>query len=803
MSWLPDQRCRTATVRADTDSCIDGSTECFRLHRRDVHHLLASDKCAAALAEARTAYDQRAAARESDRVNFVVEQFFEILAIRGETIVSSDGTSEQLWGVSQGGYSLLHMLVTKVLPSGLSDEDAKLSARSDWAEDVVSFETGDRVNVALEVTRASLRNVVESAVQREGWAVLGDVRIDGQTFVGVCREELGVLNTDLDDQTLTDLFMHAESSVVFGAGLSGPEFASWLSRTVCDDGERAVRTPIRSAAISLQKVTKAEIMKYGWEHAFSRYSTDGLGELRFEEFAVLVQELGADPTAFPRSVLRQIFRHLDSSRSSKISSAQIFTWIENAPVDQLMPIQSFKEGLLQLSQLWGASVNAVDAKSPDRDDQFLQWLLEAITCLDGDGGDDGRKRRLRRLDEIEEADSPQDTVQPAQATTPNSPADIVPLESPVEPPMSSASRGPRPSPPTTARPPLKARGPLFVSPRMGRASPQCIGAKDFNPNRIFYSKPSQGAWTSTCNGSRQHGQQVSLGAMPSVVPQSHASTESQQGDELSAVASKVADQYTGQKFASNGIAHAAAALVATNSCDQWSTKHYQSSSRQAQRTTGSGRLLGRTEHASSPRVVNITVRPNTCCDLSGPAYIGGNDDSAPSPGVAREVPSKHVSLSASVEQAQLSKRGATTKDIVFNRMEVGQIRLRGSSRPASWPTSSCNVHGSGKQPDKGHVMGSRQRPATAPVRRGTVERSEADHKLEQSSTWLTMVPKEQGPKPISDFAGIRQRTRPEAIARLHLMGVESRGPMRLGRPIVLSRQLRETLGGVRVTLKNN
>jgi hypothetical protein len=750
-------------VRADCDSCIDGSTECFSLHRRDVHHLLASDRCAAALIEARAAYDQRAAARQSARVSFMVEQFFDVLAVSEDAKVSSEGTvSLQKRGVSQGGYTRLHMLVTKVLPSELSDGDANLSARNDWAGDVVSFETGEPVNAALEVAKAKLRDLVASEIQREGWGVLGEGRIDAQTFVGVCREELGVQDTDLDDQALVDVFAQAERSVVYGAGVSGPEFASWLSK-VCDAHEASVRTPVTSAAFALQRASKTEIAKCGWERAFSYFSTDELGEVRFEEFAVLTRDFSTEPSALPRSSLRQIFRHLDSSRSGQISSAQVCTWIENAPMEQLMSIKSLKEGLLQLSQLWVEKVDAVDAESPDRDFYFLQWLFEAVTCVDGDGGDDGSKRRLRRLDELKQ-DGLQNAEETGQADTSNS-SDTMPgrvqlnsQKKKVEPPA-------RPKPP---KPAVIHREPLFVSPRIGAASLQHPEPKDINPNRIFHSKVRLGktAWTSACYASTQHD------AAPSETPLPPEQA-SGQGDGRSATVLKVA-----------GPEHP----VHSDPRDQWSTKHHPSSSRQARRTTGSGRLLGRAEHTPPPRVVDIAVKPTSCSDWQGSTYVGGKRGGTlqrPATAGGSRGASKHsVGLSVPVEQPRLPQYQSTTKDIVFNRAEAANNRARQGPRPVSASPSTSVRHRqtTTKHPHKAHSINHSERPATAPVRCRVVERAEEDQKFELSSILLAAVAKEPGSRAYNGRTGITERTRPESAARLYVMGVQTRGPMRSGRP---------------------
>ena len=773
MGILVNQSWRTATVRAESDSRIDGSTECFRLHRRDVQHLLDSDSCAAALAEARAAYDQRAASRQSDRVGFMVDQFFDILA----TPVSSDGEAcLQKRGVSQGGYTRLHMLVTKVLVSGLSDEEAEVSARNDWAEDIVSFEIGDRVNAALELAKTELRDLVSSDIQREGWGIIGEDRIDAHTFVGVCRDELAVQDSDLDDQVLADIFVRAESSVLCGAGLSGPQFASWLSN-VCDDHEGSVRTPVSSAAVALRKASQSEITKCGWERAFSRFSTDGLGEVRFEEFAVLVQGVGADPIKFPRSVLRQVFRHLDSSRSGRISSAQVYNWIENTPMEQLMSIRSFKEGLLQLSQLWAEQI-AVDVKSSDRDFRFLQWLFEAVTCVDGDGGDDGSKRRLRRLDELEEEGSPQNAEQnaeqrpvqqpvqrpvqqpgqrpgqqprqPQQAVTSSSSV-VVPDIVLTDTPQQEAEMSKRTTPPKVAP---KYRAPLFVSPRRRTASPQRPEAKDLNPNRIFCSKYVLGerAWTSTCRSSMHN-------AAPPDDSPSRAEQASRQED-ASAVAIGVSGESTSQDFA---LEHVQPVYVSSDPRDQWSTKHHPSSSRQARRTTGSGRLIGRAEHCNAPPpyAVELAVRPNSCSDRQGRTYVEfkneGNLQRPATAGAARPATSKHVSLSVPTGRAPFSKRKSAVKDIVFTKTEGANMERAINHRP---------------------------RPATAPVRRGAAERAGGDQAFQLNSAWLAAGAKEQGPRLFNEFdiAGIRERTRPASAARMHVVGVESRGPMRSGRP---------------------
>ena len=766
MGILVNQSWRTATVRADSDSCIDGNTECFSLHRRDVHHLLASDRCAAALAEARAVYEQRVAARQSERVSFMVDQFFDVLAVSESTNASPDETARvQKRGVSQGAYTRLHMLVTKVLPSGLSDEDAQLSALNDWAGDVVSFETGEPVNAALEVAKAQLRDLMARQIQHEGWCVIIEDRIGADAFLGVCREELGVKDTDLDDQALADIFVQAESSFIFGAGLRGREFASWLSK-VCDDHVASVRTPISSAAVALRRASEAEITKCGWDRAFSHFSTDGMGEVQFEEFAALTREFSVEPPGLPRSTLRQIFRYLDSSRSGRISSAQVSTWIEYAPMEQLMSIKSLKEGLLQLSQLWIEQVDAVDAESPDRDYYFLQWLFEAVTCVDGDGGDDGSRRRLRRLDELDE-DRMQNAEEPAQADTSNSSAlvepDVVQLDSEKK----KAELTKRPKPPKPTR---KRREPLFISPRVVRAaSPKHSDAKGINPNRIiFHSKLRLGksVLTSNCYTSIQHD------AAPSEIPLPTEQATGQ-GDELSAVVIKVA---------------APEDPVHTDPRDQWSIKHHPASSRQARRTTGSGRLLGRTEHTPPPRVVNLSVQPNSCSGWQGPAYVGDKSGSTlQRPAIAggsRSVHSKHVSLSASVDQPQLSKYCSTAKDIVFDRTEVANNRVRQGSRPASASPSTSARHRqtTAKQPHKAHSINRSKRPATAPVRCRAVERAGEDLMFELSSTLLAAAAKEPGSTAFNERAGIRERTRPASVARAYVIGVQSRGPMRSGRP---------------------
>ena len=383
---LAEQSWRTATVKADSDSCIDGSTECFRLHRRDVQHLLSSEQCAPALADARAVYDARAAVRTSDDVREIIDKFYDALAVAG-AVADADGNVSQKWGVSQGGYARLHMMITKILRSGFTDEEAEASARNDWAEDIVSFESGEKVNAALEAAKTQLRGLVSAAIEREGWGCLGEDRIDADEFVRACRDEIQLPESALNDETLEDIFACCEDTGAYsGAGVSGSEFADWLNG-MCAADRAAVVTPDVAVAIALRTASKVEITKQGWERAFCRFHsgdlTEGYNELGFDEFAVLVKGLspGRDPLA--REKLRQIFRHVDASRSGRISSAALCRWVNHAPMDQPMSVDSFAEGMFQLSHLWATKVESIDSNASDRDYHFLKWLLDAVTRVEG------------------------------------------------------------------------------------------------------------------------------------------------------------------------------------------------------------------------------------------------------------------------------------------------------------------------------------------------------------------------------------------------------------------------------------
>ena len=844
---LADQSWRTATVRAHSDSCIDESTECFRLHRRDVQHLLTSDQCAAALATARAAYEERAAVRQSDSVRDVLDRFFDLLAVAAEADASIDG-APQTWGVSQGGYSHLHMLVTRILPSGLNDADAKMSARNDWAEDVVSFQTGEKVNAALEAAKAQLRGLVESAIEREGWGLLGEDRADATEFVRVCREELHVPETTLSDQVLADIFAQGERSVVFGGGLSGPEFARWLSGVRGDDGATVV-TPVRSAVSVLRKASKSEITKCGWEQAFMEFN--GTGELEFDEFAVLVQRLGAQPTVFSRQLLRQVFRHIDSSRSGHISSAQLCRWIEHAPMDQLMSVESFAEGLLQLSQLWVEKVDSVDAKAPDRDYRFLLWLFEAVTCLDGDGGDDGDKRRLKRFDEI--LTSPRGSIRqdsdlhlPAEApvveSKPSSAGASVALSVPsdkdpeptekIEPPAAA----PTPSPPLASK--SRQRQPLFVweHQRTASADQQPQHAKELNPNRIFYSKHQPGVgqtlkWK-TVNALGASATPGRTATPPARSKMDQEKPSLQQADGLSVVVVE-ADENFQEVDARDPAANGANASRPSSARHQWSIKHHPSSSRQARRTTGSGGLLGRMPHApayASPPspVAEIVIRPNTCSDWLPPTFAvaaesargGAQVEKAGGKNhrVSRSAPPQRLIIKAApLEQEETPGRpSSATELIVFDRRHPDKLTKEmdgaGSgrtSRPlvarrSASASPSVSARGTYGHPELSAHAGTggraameqiRQRPVTAPApgQRGRrlrgADEEEEEQRLELGMAWLATAEEAQrgGSRRatnafrVSAGAGGSERTRPEAIARLHLMSVESRGPMRAGR----------------------
>ena len=845
---LADQSWRTATVRAHSDSCIDESTECFRLHRRDVQHLLTSDQCAAALATARAAYEERAAVRQSDSVRDVLDRFFDLLAVAAEADASIDG-APQTWGVSQGGYSHLHMLVTRILPSGLNDADAKMSARNDWAEDVVSFQTGEKVNAALEAAKAQLRGLVESAIEREGWGLLGEDRADATEFVRVCREELHVPETTLSDQVLADIFAQGERSVVFGGGLSGPEFARWLSGVRGDDGA-AVVTPVRSAVSVLRKASKSEITKCGWEQAFMEFN--GTGELEFDEFAVLVQRLGAQPTVFSRQLLRQVFRHIDSSRSGHISSAQLCRWIEHAPMDQLMSVESFAEGLLQLSQLWVEKVDSVDAKAPDRDYRFLLWLFEAVTCLDGDGGDDGDKRRLKRFDEIltsprgsirQDSDSHLPAEAPVVESKPSSAGASVALSVPsdkdpeptekIEPPAAA----PTPSPPLASK--SRQRQPLFVweHQRTASADQQPQHAKELNPNRIFYSKHQPGVgqtlkWK-TVNALGASATPGRTATPPARSKMDQEKPSLQQADGLSVVVVE-ADENFQEVDARDPAANGANASRPSSARHQWSIKHHPSSSRQARRTTGSGGLLGRMPHApayASPPspVAEIVIRPNTCSDWLPPTFAvaaesargGAQVEKAGGKNhrVSRSAPPQRLIIKAApLEQEETPGRPSSATEIVlFDRRHPDKLTKQmdgaGSgrtSRPlvarrSASASPSVAARGTYGHPELSAHAGTggraameqiRQRPVTAPAPgqrgrrlRGADEEEEEEQRLELGMAWLATAEEAQrGSRRratnafrVPAGAGGSERTRPEAIARLHLMSVESRGPMRAGR----------------------
>ena len=806
---LAEQSWRTATVKADSDSCIDGSTECFRLRRRDVQHLLSSEQCAPALADSRAVYDARAAVRTSDDVREVIDKFYDALAVAG-AVADADGKVSQKWGVSRGGYARLHMMITKILRSGFTDEEAEASARNDWAEDIVSFESGEKVNAALEAAKTQLRDLVSAAIETEGWGCLGEDRIDANEFIQACRDEIQLPESALDDETLEDIFACCEDAMpTYGAGVSGPEFANWLSG-VCASDRAAVVTPAVAVAHALRKASKVEITKQGWERAFCRYHsgdlTDGsYNELGFDEFAVVIKALcdGYAPPA--REKLRQIFRHVDASRSGKISSAVLCRWVNHAPMDQPMSVDSFAEGLFQLSHLWASKVESIDPSESDRDHQFLKWLLDAVTRVEGSGEDDGlNQRRLKRMDEIGPGANkavksrvPGFTKSEPVTEAASEPTQVATsIDSATDAATVDPGAAPVPTPPT--RPHKKQvshREPLFQWPHAHPSRKNTSRHKQPNPNLVArwgVGWDSSGVQGGTARAVSPRGKSSAVAA---------PATQRQQRQQESTVESVLIDMYS--------AAPRRQRTPDSDSAQQlWSTKHHPSSARQARRTTGSGGVSGRppsalsavhSMHTSVAASVHYTAavivpkapfqKPITYAVLGrnnrgAAAYVPRRSTARPSTAPQQRVtiapppPSKQKGAATATVAAAVGPKRPTSTDIIFN----SSARLRPQA-------ASPRMGGNRRTPAEPVVTSARQqRPKTAAAAAsgGRVSsRGSREEEHDLGLAWLAAGGAEgENLAGFFEINGKGGRCRPAAAAKQHVMAVGSRGAYRSGRPEV-------------------
>ena len=404
---LAEESWRTATVRA-----MDGDVECFVLLRRDVRHLLSSEQCAEALAKARASYQDRADCRSSGEVQAVVEKIWRAVAAESLALAEPQEGQPQPKGVTQPGYERMHLCISKVLSPDFSAGDAVTSAEEDWAEDIVAFEHGQKVDVYLEMLKKKLRQLTDEAIHAEGWRGLFESfdedhsgRLELDEFVQAVRVDMDVTAAVVSDDKLGRMFSHADTDD--SGSLSGEDFSSWLSAVSAPHGAEAElglgaagvatdedRDQFIGAVRALRHAAREEIAKYGWESAFAPFDTDGSGELNFTEFQRMLMGLGMPPSLLSTQDLRSMFRQVDRSRAGQIGAADFHAFISSDPLSAEMGYTSFAEGLHQLAQLWVGEVEIAGSEelsASRRHYLFLEALFGAI-CPDG--------LRLAQIDDL-------------------------------------------------------------------------------------------------------------------------------------------------------------------------------------------------------------------------------------------------------------------------------------------------------------------------------------------------------------------------------------------------------------------